>query len=264
MAAPLKRSKPSGPRTTFRVLPIREARRGQGIRPGRTSFLVQAPKRWFLLATSVLTLALGSQECFSREPVSDGLPNASAPAAGPRETPVPPPAVHDGSPSASEVMASFESSLFVIACGGDCIGSAHFSMSAVLGESASGNTSSASYSSGSGFWAAATVDSPGVVDVPVRPSDESTLPPEGMKILGGSGRGLGIQFALHAAGRIRLEIYDVLGRSLYRLVQSYESGVHAVYWDGIEGRGPSPAAGVYFVRLQTEKSSYSAKAIWLR
>jgi len=54
-----------------------------------------------------------------------------------------------------------------------------------------------------------------------------------------------------AAGPVRLQVYDVLGRSVRELVGgSLGAGLHLVPWDGRDESGAPVAAGVYLVRLE--------------
>lgn len=59
-----------------------------------------------------------------------------------------------------------------------------------------------------------------------------------------------IPFGLPAAGEVRLEIYDLLGRLTRPLVQAHhEAGWHEVTWDGTNELGATAPAGIYFYRL---------------
>ena len=59
-----------------------------------------------------------------------------------------------------------------------------------------------------------------------------------------------LAFDLPAAAAVRLEIFDVQGRRVLRLLKDeLDAGPHSVTWDArIDGR-PAPA-GVYYARLQ--------------
>jgi hypothetical protein len=60
-----------------------------------------------------------------------------------------------------------------------------------------------------------------------------------------------IDFVLGAPGETRLEIYDVSGALVRRLVnERLEVGGHEVAWDGRDEAGRSVSAGVYFYRLR--------------
>lgn len=59
-----------------------------------------------------------------------------------------------------------------------------------------------------------------------------------------------IGFALPAAERVRLRIYDTAGRLVRTLAdQSFAPGEHSVDWRGDDDAGGRVRAGVYFVRI---------------
>ena len=60
-----------------------------------------------------------------------------------------------------------------------------------------------------------------------------------------------LEYGLGAAGRVRLEIYNVLGQPVRVLVdeESQDAGMYQVEWDARDQRGASVAAGVYLTRL---------------
>ena len=60
-----------------------------------------------------------------------------------------------------------------------------------------------------------------------------------------------IEYGLSAAGRVRLEIYNVLGQPVRVLVdeESQDAGRYQVEWDARDQRGAAVAAGVYLTRL---------------
>jgi hypothetical protein len=61
-----------------------------------------------------------------------------------------------------------------------------------------------------------------------------------------------ITYAVAARDRIRLEIYDVIGRKLATLLDRLvEPGFYTSVWNGTDDRGVSVAQGVYFARLRS-------------
>ena len=63
--------------------------------------------------------------------------------------------------------------------------------------------------------------------------------------------GATVGFALKQAGATDLEIVDVGGRVVRRLVSSeVAAGVHAVQWNGLTDSGEHVASGIYFGRLR--------------
>ncbi len=60
-----------------------------------------------------------------------------------------------------------------------------------------------------------------------------------------------LRFGLPQEARVKLDILDVRGRRLTRLVDGVTAaGPHVVPWTGVDDRGRTLASGVYFVRLQ--------------
>lgn len=59
-----------------------------------------------------------------------------------------------------------------------------------------------------------------------------------------------LRFDLERAGSVRLEIYDVAGRRVRRLVDAIRpAGQHAVSWDGHDDAGQRARSGVYMARF---------------
>jgi hypothetical protein len=60
-----------------------------------------------------------------------------------------------------------------------------------------------------------------------------------------------IKFALPVKSSVRLEIYDILGRSVRILIDDeLEAGYHEIIWDGRNRQGGDIASGIYFYRLE--------------
>lgn len=74
-----------------------------------------------------------------------------------------------------------------------------------------------------------------------------------------------IQFALPDQDRIRLQIFDVMGRMVITLWNGQaDPGYHRVNWNGLNSQGVPVASGVYFYRLQSGSQVLSKKMILLR
>lgn len=78
--------------------------------------------------------------------------------------------------------------------------------------------------------------------------------------------GTRIAFELPAAGRVDLEVYDLGGRLLRKLIadQVMEAGHHEAMWDGRNQIGQAMAAGVYIYRLRTGERSESRRMVLLK
>jgi hypothetical protein len=74
-----------------------------------------------------------------------------------------------------------------------------------------------------------------------------------------------VKFALPAAADVQLEVFDVAGRRVTRLVSGQvAAGEHTVTWDGRNAAGRRAAAGVYLVRLHTPERTLTRDVVLLR
>jgi len=74
-----------------------------------------------------------------------------------------------------------------------------------------------------------------------------------------------IEFGLPVEGNVRLEIYDVLGRRVRRLIDDLmPAGYHIVTWNGRDDRGVTLASGMYFYRLTAEAYTETKKMILMK
>jgi hypothetical protein len=74
-----------------------------------------------------------------------------------------------------------------------------------------------------------------------------------------------IRFYLPARGPVELNIYDVRGALVRRLAGGhYDTGAHAVDWDGTDAHGQPVASGMYVYRLATERRTIAKKMMLLK
>lgn len=74
-----------------------------------------------------------------------------------------------------------------------------------------------------------------------------------------------IQFTLAKRGAVNLDIHDLSGRRVCRVVAAeLEPGLHSIDWDGTDQQGSRVASGVYFCRLDGEGFSICEKTVLLR
>lgn len=74
-----------------------------------------------------------------------------------------------------------------------------------------------------------------------------------------------VEFALAAAGPVALDVYDMQGRLVRRLVAgSLEAGTHSVVWDGLDTNGRRVGSGVYLARLQANGEVAEHKMVMLK
>ncbi|MDP6419616.1 MAG: FlgD immunoglobulin-like domain containing protein [Candidatus Krumholzibacteria bacterium] len=74
-----------------------------------------------------------------------------------------------------------------------------------------------------------------------------------------------IRFELSKPGQLELQVYDEQGR-LLRVLESglFPSGPGRTVWDGRDDRGQPLPSGVYFVRMESQGSKESCKAVLIR
>jgi hypothetical protein len=74
-----------------------------------------------------------------------------------------------------------------------------------------------------------------------------------------------LQFVLHNAGPVQLQLFDPAGRLVRELVNEWMSmGPHTVQWDGTTDNGRAVAHGVYFCRLTTAAGIATTRLLVVR
>lgn len=74
-----------------------------------------------------------------------------------------------------------------------------------------------------------------------------------------------VEFALSRSDRVEISVHDAAGRLIRRLTDRiWDTGPHAVSWDGTDGAGQPVSAGVYFLRLETERWAEARPVVLLR
>jgi competence protein ComEC len=74
-----------------------------------------------------------------------------------------------------------------------------------------------------------------------------------------------ICYSLSSAERVTVEIYDLLGRQVWRLSRGHQSaGDHRLLWDGRNERGETVGTGVYYLFLRAGVKTASRKLVILR
>ena len=81
-----------------------------------------------------------------------------------------------------------------------------------------------------------------------------------------SGAGASLRFSLPARGPVWLEIFDIRGREVRKLVdgESLAAGEHALAWDGRDRRGAKLGSGIYFTRLRCGAGVLTGRITLLR
>jgi hypothetical protein len=74
-----------------------------------------------------------------------------------------------------------------------------------------------------------------------------------------------IRFWLPRAGRVRIEVYDILGRLVNTLVDGHcQAGIHSIRFDGRDGGGRELSSGVYVCRMEAGEFVGVRKLVLLR
>ena len=74
--------------------------------------------------------------------------------------------------------------------------------------------------------------------------------------------GAALRFALPAAGRVRLALFDITGARARTLLDGERpAGVHEIRYDGRGDDGRPLPAGVYFVRLDAGRASCTQRVV---
>ena len=72
-------------------------------------------------------------------------------------------------------------------------------------------------------------------------------------------------FELRSVDRVRLDVFDVAGRAVRRLVDGMRpAGAHRIVWDGRDDAGRPAVAGVYYFRLRAAGLSYTRPVVLTR
>ena len=74
-----------------------------------------------------------------------------------------------------------------------------------------------------------------------------------------------IRFCLAEAGRMSIDIYDLLGRKIVTLADGvFEAGEHNILWDGRDNEGLEVASGIYFYCLKAGEYTETRKMMMLK
>ena len=106
-----------------------------------------------------------------------------------------------------------------------------------------------------GAVAQATTDATGYFALPLSSLGGSALPQEwtlGQNYPNPFNPSTIIPYQVPTAGRVRLEVFNVLGQRVATLVdEERPAGVHTAVWDATDAAGRAVGAGVYFYRLRS-------------
>ena len=74
-----------------------------------------------------------------------------------------------------------------------------------------------------------------------------------------------IRYTVAETGKVNLDILDVRGRLVVRLVDEVRNaGPHVEVWTGLDAGGQPVSSGTYFYRMSTEESRFTRKMTLVR
>lgn len=74
-----------------------------------------------------------------------------------------------------------------------------------------------------------------------------------------------IAFTLDRAGRVQVDVYNLLGQRIRRLIDDIlPAGSHQTIWDGRDQAGRATASGIYFYALSTPEATLVRKMVYLK
>ena len=77
--------------------------------------------------------------------------------------------------------------------------------------------------------------------------------------------GTQIRYEVAQSARVRIKIYDALGRHVTTLVDGVKGpGVHSARWDGRNSKGKPVTSGVYFYKMEAGNFAATRKMLALR
>jgi len=70
---------------------------------------------------------------------------------------------------------------------------------------------------------------------------------------------------LPAAAYVEAGVYDIQGRLIRRLESdALETGDHSIVWDGLDENSKSAASGIYFLKVNANRSRHVSKVVRIR
>jgi hypothetical protein len=75
-----------------------------------------------------------------------------------------------------------------------------------------------------------------------------------------------VAFTLGRPGAVDLAVFDVMGRQVRSVARAawLAAGPQSLRWDGRDAGGREAGAGVYFVRLKTERATWTRAVVRVR
>jgi len=74
-----------------------------------------------------------------------------------------------------------------------------------------------------------------------------------------------ISFSLPKAGKVTLEVYNILGERVRILVNEEKpAGIHQIVWNGTDKNGVPVSSGIYLYKLTTESFTEVKRMTYLK
>ncbi len=74
-----------------------------------------------------------------------------------------------------------------------------------------------------------------------------------------------INFAIHEAGKVRIDVFNIKGQLVKTLVNEHlEAAYHSVIWNGKDTKGVNVSSGVYFYKMDAAKYTSTKKMILMK
>ncbi len=74
-----------------------------------------------------------------------------------------------------------------------------------------------------------------------------------------------IKYYLPEQSDVKLSVYNIRGQKVKQLANDhFDSGYHTIRWDGTDKNNKSVSSGIYFYRIETERSNITQKMMLLK
>ena len=73
-----------------------------------------------------------------------------------------------------------------------------------------------------------------------------------------------ISFVLPGKEKVRIEIFDITGRLVWKYSNELQPGMHQLVWDSRDLRGKPVSSGIYFMKFNAEKRVLKQKLLVVR
>ncbi len=160
---------------------------------------------------------------------------------------------------AGSSLAQTEMPSSVVGGGGQAMAGGSHAVRGTVGQTATGNAGSTSFTMEIGFWRNWSGLVTGVSDTPVFVWNLQQNHPNPFNPM------TAISFSLPEASRVNLRVFNARGELVRTLLnEERPAGNHSRRWDGRDDRGSAVASGVYFARLESASGVLTQKMLLAR